>query len=151
MRKEPLYPNHSWQTAQNVNTANVRTPILEFTVQVGSSLGVRSIHVPIIDLRDASNDQIDNGSLITVAVQKPAWRVPDLAPAPFALHDHHELTRSEQRKAENRGRNGTLQKDIGKHWTVTEEDRIIIMLDSPDVIDWSNSYYQFEVAYRERR
>ena len=150
MRTETLHNGHEWEEVQQVNTANVRTTVLEFEVPVGARVALSRVFRPVIDLRDSGGDQIDAGTRVYIGRRRPGQNVADLAQGSFRLFDFMDLTVQEQRKPENRGPDGTLRKDLGESFRLLEQDRIVVQIEGPDVIDWDESHFEFDVAYQSR-
>ena len=138
--------NLSSEATEEQNAAGVLTPILEIepddgtlisllnNVDTGSGEGL-----PIIaDLRDSDGNQISTNTELVLRVVRPT----DDTPVAVSVREDNiaainQLSVKEQRNEENID---SVKVELkGDRINVRDRDVLRVELDSPDVVDWSNS------------
>lgn len=134
------------ETTQETNTADVLTPILSIDPTNGVFLQFhnrvsqgRAPGLPIImDLRDSSNNAISVDSTLILRVERPEDDEPTaVSVAEKNLAAWDDLTTAEQRDEDNIDAVKVELKS--ENVNVRDKDTMTVDLNSPDVVDWSNS------------
>lgn len=150
-REITLRPGGQFNTEQRNNVGGTRTRCLAFTVPVNSQFGLPNKIAPILDLRTAAGAKVSRRTRIFVGVQAPTDDSPTFLQGSFELAPFVDLATSDQRKSENRGKDGTLRRDLGAAVVLEQDDQLIIEIEGPDVIDFdhADTVAEFDVEYRQ--
>lgn len=143
MRQLKVYNGHEYVIVKP-NAAGIVSPILILEPPANSFFDFKRIFTPVIALADSAGELIDPGSTVSFAMQRANEQVPTYLPGVFALQDFNDLTTAQQRNADNRQ---TLTQDLGLGALIQEQDRLLINLKSPDVVDWTKSTVEFPVLF----
>lgn len=138
------------------NTPNVATPVMNIRVPDGAAYilpnqttvgGVLYNGAVIVaDIRNEAGDRIRSGNLV-VGFRAPnaEFTTPQRA---LPLSNWADLTTTQQKNAQFRG---TLAQatdlNVGPSLTLRNRSSLVLMIESPEVIDWDKSY--IEVTFEE--
>lgn len=142
MRGIKLHHGHDYVTVE-ANTANVRSRVLTVTPPNGVFLTFARVLQPVIKLLTSAGAQIGANTKVYIGKQRPGDSSPTYLPGVFTLQSFHDLTTAQQRNAENRP---TLAQDLGAGVLLREQESLVIEVDSPGVIDWTQAGTAFEIV-----
>jgi len=138
--------NLSKEAIEVQNAAGVLTPILEIEPDNGTIISLLNMvdtgsgeGLPILaDLRDGDSNQISTNTEMVLRVVRPT----DDSPVPVSVKDdniapYNQLTINEQRNEENID---SVKVELkGDRINIRDRDVLRVEIDSPEVVDWSNS------------
>lgn len=149
-RKITLSTGSRFKASEANSVANQRTEILRFRVPVASRFGLRRTIAPVIDFRKANGSKVSPRTRVFIGGQGPTDESPAFLPGSFEIAPHVDLSTTDQRKAENRGPDGTLRHDLGAPAVWDEDDELIVVVEGPDVIDIDHpdTVFELDVLFR---
>jgi len=129
----------------SANTASTLTTIFEFKVPAELKYTIYAGRPWVMKLKDSGGNEIDAHSKIVVLIKGVTDEVGKEV-GKFLYRNWHEISLSNQYNSKFRD---ALVPDLKGHISLREEQKFIIQLNSPDVVDWSNSVIEIE-AEEER-
>lgn len=141
MRKLKLYHGHEYVATLTPNTAGVRSRVMVVTPPNGVFLVLARLFAPVVKLLADGGAQIAPSTKVYIGKQRPGDSSPTFLPGVFTLQSFYDLTTAQQRNAENRS---TLVQDLGAGIALREQESLVIEVESPDVIDWTEAGTAFE-------
>lgn len=140
MRGIKLHHGHDYVSVES-NTANVRSRVFTVTPPNGVFITVARLLQPVIKLLTSAGAQVSASTKVYVGKQRPGDSSPTYLPGVFTLQSFYDLTTAQQRNAENRP---TLAQDLGMGVLLREQESLVIEVEGPDVIDWTQAGTAFE-------
>lgn len=139
----------------SANVAGVATPIFTMTVPDGARYTLPNETVVqgakingallVVALFNSAGDRIRNGSLV-VGYRAPAAEFVTQARA-IPLTTWADLTTAQQKNAQYRGAIAqAADLNVGPWLTLNKRSKLVLSVDSVEVVDWSKSYLEFVVT-----
>lgn len=140
------------------NVANVITPIMVVTTPEGAIYDIENSTVVrgalirgvaiVADIRNSDGDRIRAGSLL-IGSQSPADEFPTFHRS-IPLTTWADLTTSEQKNENFRAKiAGDCDLNIGDILRLAKGYQLVVSLQSPEVVDWSNGNSFLELPAKE--
>jgi hypothetical protein len=141
--------------SRTANVVGTPTPIFTLTVPRGATYRLHNQNMVrgepvrgtyfIFDLRDNTGQPITGASRVVVASRTPADEFPKFHRAlPYSIF--RDLSTAQQRNEDYKATIiGQSDLNTGPGIEIPEAAQLMLYLDSPQVIDWTKSFVQFDV------
>lgn len=136
------------QVEFNPNIPNIASPVFRIRVPEKVVYTIRNGAILVMKLRDAAGNEIDPTSEVTFAAIRPGRRLPTEVDG----KDYRAWASLSLNEQYDGNKNGAIRLEIVRgRLDLLELHEFLIMVDSPDVIDLTNSLFELEVDYAPYR